>query len=330
MFEAPLPAARYEADRNVAPAVRASSRPASRLSAAWALRAAGLCLLGLAATWILAELVPATHVRDAVVLDDFMALGRPRVDRLANDLLGLLSPLLYTLWGLVLVATALLRRRPLVALAVALVLPAAPLAAEAIKPLLAYPHTQAGAQWITAASWPSGHATAAMTLVLCALLVAPHRLRPTVAALGSAFAVAVGFSLLILAWHMPSDVLGGYLLAALFTSLAVAALRAVQARRALGGAQKARLPLGGAQRRERRIGPSAPASPEEARWRGEDLVVPALIVLAAMLTIAGALLLRAAQVESFASDHRLLVLAGAGICSLVVLISSTLTIALRH
>ena len=39
-----------------------------------------------------------------------------------------------------------------------------------------------------------------------------------------AVAVAVGCSLLILAWHMPSDVLGGYLLAALCVSLAVAAM----------------------------------------------------------------------------------------------------------
>ena len=44
------------------------------------------------------------------------------------------------------------------------------------------------------------------------------------------FAVAVGCALLILAWHMPSDVLGGYLVAALWTALAVAALRAADRR----------------------------------------------------------------------------------------------------
>ena len=81
------------------------------------------------------------------------------------------------------------------------------------------------------ASWPSGHSTAAAALVLCAVLVSPARLRPLVAALGGMFALAVGCSLLILAWHMPSDVLGGYLLAALWVALAVAGLR-VRARRA--------------------------------------------------------------------------------------------------
>jgi membrane-associated phospholipid phosphatase len=111
------------------------------------------------------------------------------------------------------------------------VLPLAPLSAEVLKPLLAHPHAYAGLKDITAASWPSGHATAAMTLALCAVLVAPYTLRPLVAALGMGFVVAVGVSLLILAWHMPSDVFGGYLLAALWVSLAVAALRASAPRR---------------------------------------------------------------------------------------------------
>jgi membrane-associated phospholipid phosphatase len=203
---------------------RDPARRETRPSGAWALRAAVLCAAGMAATWTLAELVPAVHLRDAVVFDDFTKLSRPGVDVLANGLLNLLDPLLYTVWALLLVAVALLRRRPRVALAIAVVLPAAPGIAEVLKPLLAHTHDSVGPQTISPASWPSGHATAAMTLVLCALLVAPYGLRPLVAALGSAFAVAVGCSLLILAWHMPSDVLGGYLLAALCVSLAAAAL----------------------------------------------------------------------------------------------------------
>jgi membrane-associated phospholipid phosphatase len=204
----------------------AARAPAGRtgLRGPWALRAAGLCVVGMIATWTLAELVPAVHLRDAMLLNDFTKLGRPRVDTVANELLHLLDPLLYTVWALLLVAVALLRRRPRVALAVAVVAPAAPGLAEVLKPLLAHPHDSVGWQWVGPASWPSGHATAAMTLVLCALLVAPHRLRPLVAALGCAVAVAVGCSLLILAWHMPSDVLGGYLLATLCVSLAIAAM----------------------------------------------------------------------------------------------------------
>jgi membrane-associated phospholipid phosphatase len=303
--------------------------PASRLSAALALRAAGLCAVGMAATWVLAALVPVMHWRDAVALNDFTELGGPRVDALANGLLHLLDPLLYTLWALLLVAVALLRRRPRVALAVAIVLPAAPLAAELLKPLVAHPHAQIGYQWIGAASWPSGHATAAMTLVLCALLVAPHRLRPTIAVLGSGFASAVGLSLLILAWHMPSDVLGGYLLAALFGSLALAALRATEERQAAASARRRlRTPVTVALRTEtpRR----SPTRGYRAGWRAEELAPPAIILLAGALVAGAVALIRTSQVASFAGDHHLLLAAAAGIAGLVALICSTLTLALRQ
>jgi membrane-associated phospholipid phosphatase len=203
---------------------------ASPPSAAGALCLAGLCVLALALTWAVAALVPATHVKDAVALYDFTLLGSPRVDDLANALLDLLDPALYILWGALLIAVALWRRRPRVALAVGLVLGLAPLTAETLKPLLAHPHALVGGSWVTAASWPSGHATAATALALCAVLVAPQGLRPTVAVLGAIFAASVGFSLLLLAWHLPSDVVGGYLVGTLWMALAVAGLRTAEAR----------------------------------------------------------------------------------------------------
>lgn len=203
---------------------------AARSSVAGPLCLAGLCVAALALTWVVAALVPATHVKDAVALYDFTLIGGPRLDDLMNGLLHLLDPGLYTLWAVLLVAIALLRRRPRVALAIALVLSLAPLSAETLKPLLAHPHARIGVSEVTAASWPSGHATAATVLVLCAILVAPRRLRPLVAALGATFAAVVGVSLVILAWHLPSDVIGGYLLGTLWIALALAALRAAEAR----------------------------------------------------------------------------------------------------
>jgi membrane-associated phospholipid phosphatase len=199
-------------------------------SAAGALFVAGLCGVALALTWVVAALVPATHVKDAVALYDFTLLGRPRVDDLASALLHLLDPALYIIWGVLLMAVALWRRRPRVALAVGLVIGLAPLTAETLKPLLAHPHARIYGDEITAASWPSGHASAATALVMCAVLVAPQRLRPTVAVLGAIFAAGVGFSLVLLAWHLPSDVLGGYLVGTLWIALAVAGLRTAEAR----------------------------------------------------------------------------------------------------
>jgi membrane-associated phospholipid phosphatase len=195
-----------------------------------ALWIAALCLLALALIWLVAELVPQAQARDSLALRDFTLLGGPHVSALANFLLRLLDPGLLALWGTALVTLALAQARPRVALAVALVLALAPLSSDLLKPLLAHPHSLAGAVYISPASWPSGHATAALALALCAVLVAPPRLRRAIAALGAVFSVAVGCSLLIRAWHMPSDVLGGYAMAALWMALAVAALRATDAR----------------------------------------------------------------------------------------------------
>ncbi|MGO8904891.1 MAG: phosphatase PAP2 family protein [Solirubrobacteraceae bacterium] len=205
-------------------------RPAARARATAPLGFAGVLVAALALTWVVAELVPAGQARDSLALYHFVLLSRPHVDLLANDLLRLLDLPGLVLWTVALVAVALARGRPRVALAVAVVMALAPLSSEALKPLLAHPHVPIGTLHINDASWPSGHSTAALALALCAVLVSPAHLRLLVTALGAVFALAVGFSLLILAWHMPSDVLGGYLLAALWMALAVAGLRAAERR----------------------------------------------------------------------------------------------------
>jgi membrane-associated phospholipid phosphatase len=175
-------------------------RPVPRAPAG-ALGIAMLCVLGLAATWCVAQLVPAAHARDARALYDFTLLNRGNVEWVTNGVLDLLGTVTATIWTLVLVAVALKRGRPRVALAVALVMALAPLSAEVLKPLLAHSHAVVDGIYIKA-----------------------------VLAIGLAFAAAVGFSLLVLAWHMPSDVLGGYLLGSLWISLTVAALRASERR----------------------------------------------------------------------------------------------------
>jgi membrane-associated phospholipid phosphatase len=200
-------------------------RSEPRRGAAAPLGVAALCVLAMTLVWAVAELIPAVQWKDAVVLHDFTLLSGPRVDGPTRFLLHLLNPLQFVLWGVALMALAVARERPRVALAVAAVMGLAPLTAEMLKPLLAHPHLSVGGVYIGAASWPSGHATAALALVYAALLVAPSRMRPLVACIGAVFVLAIGCALLILAWHMPSDVLGGYLTATLWAALALAALR---------------------------------------------------------------------------------------------------------
>jgi membrane-associated phospholipid phosphatase len=194
--------------------------------------AALACLAGLVLTGALAYLSPVAASSDSATLQGFVGLDRPRLTPMFSFLAHLADPVPYALIGLALMGLALARGRTRLALAIPVVLIMAGVMTESLKPLLAHPRY---AEWlgdgqVGAAAWPSGHATASMALALCGVLAAPSRLRPTAGAIGGAFAVAVSYSILVLHWHFPSDVIGGFLVAALWTLLAVAALNALERR----------------------------------------------------------------------------------------------------
>jgi membrane-associated phospholipid phosphatase len=190
------------------------------------------CGLVLALTGLLALASPGAHERDAAMLHGFVALDRPGVHGLMVLLARLADPVPYALGGLALVVAALAQRRRARAGAVAALLVLTGATTQVLKHVLAQPRFEAwlGADQIGDAAWPSGHATAAMTLALCAVLVAPPALRALAALAGGALAAGVGYSVIVLAWHFPSDVVGGFLVAGAWAALAVAALRVVEAR----------------------------------------------------------------------------------------------------
>ena len=194
------------------------------------LLAALACLIGLVAAGVFALALPAAHERDAAMLHGFVGLDRPSVHRAIWFVAHLGDTLPYACAGLLCIAVALARRRGWRALAVACLLAVTGATTQVLKHALAQPRIE---HWlpeqVATNSWPSGHSTAAMTLALCAVLVAPPALRGAAAMLGGAFAVGVGYAVLVLGWHYPSDVLGGFLVAGLWTSLAVAVLHRVEA-----------------------------------------------------------------------------------------------------
>ena len=67
-----------------------------------------------------------------------------------------------------------------------------------------------GRPWNT---YPSGHSTVAMTLAVGAVLVAPRRLRGTVALAGVVYAATVAGATVVTGWHRPSDTVAGGLVA---------------------------------------------------------------------------------------------------------------------
>ena len=186
------------------------------------------CALASAAVYAAAVGTGWAARADADALGWFTARQGTRLDGLAGDVVRLLDPRAYALLAAALAALALARGRLRHAIAAVGVLAGAALASQLLKPLLAAPrsHDAPLGAHVAEASWPSSHATGAVALALCLVLIAPPRLRPAAAVAGGAAAVVVACSVLHLGSHYPSDVLGGALVA-----LACAALGA---RRAAG------------------------------------------------------------------------------------------------
>jgi membrane-associated phospholipid phosphatase len=187
---------------------------------------AAACALGLVVVGVLALASDAGHARDSVILHGFSGLYRRRLDPAIAITARLSDPLPYTLLGLLCVGIAVRRRRTHRAVAIGSVLILTGAMAQALKHVLAQPRF---ADWLGGgqlddASWPSGHATAAMTLALCAIVAVPPAWRAATALVGGTGAVAVAYATLALTWHYPSDVLAGFLLAALGVSAALAIL----------------------------------------------------------------------------------------------------------
>ncbi|WP_370617034.1 phosphatase PAP2 family protein [Mumia qirimensis] len=105
----------------------------------------------------------------------------------------------------VLVAMAVIRRRFAAALGAVALLVGANVTTQLLKrAILDRPDYSYG--WHVN-SLPSGHTTAAISLVLAALLVAPVALRWLVVMAGSAVVVLTGVSTVVAGWHRPADVL---------------------------------------------------------------------------------------------------------------------------
>ena len=191
--------------------------------AAWIGCALALVLLALVAYGIdAAQRADATLLTKFIARDDSFGPFAEAIAHLADPL-----PLLLLLIGAC--AIALRRGRPLEAVAAIVVVAGANLTTQALKVALAHPRYQSvlGSDQLGAVAFPSGHATAATSIAIAFALVVPRNWRLAVAAIGTWFVLAVGCSAMVLAWHFPSDVVGGILVACGWGFAALAALRAL-------------------------------------------------------------------------------------------------------
>lgn len=211
--------------------------------------AAAVCAAGLVAVALVAFTSSSARSLDAHTLGSFLALeSNGHLFALANAV-SRWTPAVVAAAAVVLAAVAYRQGRRAVALAVPAAIGASVLSAEVLKRVLAEPDRAAmiGFHHVSAAahSWPSGHTTAAMITLLCALLVVRGGARPLVALGGGAAVLLVSCSMLVVGAHYPSDVLGGLLLAGCWMSLTLAVVRHTQSRPAparLGVARAAAVP----------------------------------------------------------------------------------------
>jgi len=263
----------------------------------------------LVVTWFAAFHIGIFCNADQSIFSGFYGLtGHGPIDTIAWHFAKLCDPRPYLVLAAIPIAVALARSRRRVALAVAAILVDANLTTEVLKPLLAEPRATSllGFTPVGSASWPSGHATAAMSLALACVIAAPARARPIVAALGALFAVAVSYSFLALGWHYPSDVIGGFLVATTWALLGIAGLKAAESRSswsapAISGASVAQT-----------IGPLG-------------ATLAGAVVLAALV-----LLTRAHAVVSYAHAHEAFVAGAAAIAACSVTLSTAIVLTVRR
>ena len=174
---------------------------------------------------------------DATAVTRIDPATRPGAYQATSELLNTISVESLALLGGGIIAVALVRGRAAQALAAATVLLGANVTTKVLKPVLGALDPLGGeAVRALPASFPSGHATVAMSIGLALVLVVPPAARLLAAALGAGYAAAIGVALLALSFHYPSDVVGGYLVATAWAAAAAGALR-------LWGAHRARRPL---------------------------------------------------------------------------------------
>ena len=259
------------------------------------------------AVWLVALYVPLGRALDARAMQAFTGVARPPLTPSIHGVALLAGPTPFLIGCAGLTALALVRRRWLMAVVVPGVLLAANATTQLLKPALAEPQIVElqGVTQVYPGSWPSGHSTAAMSLALCLVLVVGPRLRPLAAVLGAGYAIAVGYALVALGDHLPSDVFGGYLVAATFVLAGAAALTMLEAHAPA---------------------PSARVRPQRA------ISVPALALgVALLLTCAAAAIAVAAPGMTLSAlQHPTALAAGAGIAALGLALTAGLAAALRR
>jgi membrane-associated phospholipid phosphatase len=253
--------------------------------------AAAACVAAFLALLVFVYATNRGAIADRRALVGFGELQRPRLAEISDGIAHLADPVPFALIGLAIVAIGFIRGYPLLAVGVGCMIVGANVTTQVLKPLLANTRGTFGDYVIGAEAFPSGHATASMSLALAAIMVAPARFRPLVGSIGALFALAVGFAVVSLDWHFPSDIAGGYLMASAWCFAALAALRTDRFKAAM------------------------PAGEEPYAWW-----LATVTVLVPLVVVGWLALERLPRVTGYAQGHTTFAVVAAGTAALVALL----------
>jgi membrane-associated phospholipid phosphatase len=160
--------------------------------------------------------VSRLHRLDAQVLAGLSTHRNDTLGHLAAAVGHLGDPLEQILLLLAGITIALLGGRREAALAGAIIVLGADLTTHILKAAFAAPRPGSGLEgWrIDDSAFPSGHTTAAFSMAAAWCIFVTARRRPLVAVVGFTAACLIALSVVILHHHFPSDVIGGFLVAA--------------------------------------------------------------------------------------------------------------------
>jgi hypothetical protein len=144
--------------------------------------------------------------------------GGATVERGSQTVLDTVSISTVVLGAAILGLLAIVRHRPPIVAGVLVLVMGANLTTQLLKAILV---THASVRRL--GTFPSGHATVAMSLALALLFVVPSRGLSCAGVLGVGYAVLVGAATVTRAWHRPSEVIAAYLVCTAWAA-AIAAL----------------------------------------------------------------------------------------------------------
>jgi len=195
------------------PVARVPAPPRPRVRVGAQVTAAVVALVAAFGVWatyrVFVTTVPGQRLDE--LARDGALYGQDSLWQVAEPVLDVVSVSFVVLGVGVAMAVALVRRRWVLALQVAVLVGGANLTTQVLKHQLLERPDLMPSVWNTGNTLPSGHTTVAASVSVALLLATPRAWRPVVALAGAAYTGATGVSTLVGQWHRPSDVVAALL-----------------------------------------------------------------------------------------------------------------------